>query len=211
RGYGSRPAVARDRAQRRPQHVSGRCGRTLGRRPWCLLRAGDAAGEPDPQLGAGRRLVRPPGAGRALLGAIARARVDDGAARAGMTLDLEAIRARFPALSSGVAFLDAPGGTQCPESVIDAVATYLRKSNANLGGAFDASRRSDALVGQARATAAGFLGCEIEEVIFGANMTTLNFTLTRAWARDARAGDEVLVTRLDHDANIAPWLELERD
>jgi len=128
-----------------------------------------------------------------------------------MIFDLETIRARFPALSSGVAFLDGPGGTQCPQSVIDAVAAYLRESNANLGGAFDASRRSDALVGRARATAAGFLGCEIEEVIFGANMTTLNFALTRAWARGARAGAEVLVTKLDHDANISPWLELERD
>jgi cysteine desulfurase family protein (TIGR01976 family) len=128
-----------------------------------------------------------------------------------MIFDLETIRARFPALSSGVAFLDGPGGTQCPQSVIDAVAAYLRESNANLGGAFDASRRSDALVGRARATAAGFLGCEIEEVIFGANMTTLNFALTRAWARDARPGVEVLVTKLDHDANISPWLELERE
>jgi cysteine desulfurase family protein (TIGR01976 family) len=128
-----------------------------------------------------------------------------------MTFDLEMIRARFPALSSGVAFLDGPGGTQCPQSVIDAVAAYLRESNANLGGAFDASRRSDSLVGQARTTAARFLGCQIEEVIFGANMTTLNFALTRAWARTARAGDEVLVTKLDHDANISPWLELERD
>jgi cysteine desulfurase family protein (TIGR01976 family) len=128
-----------------------------------------------------------------------------------MSFDLEAIRLRFPALASDVAFLDAPGGTQCPRAVIDAIAAYLRASNANLGGAFAASRRSDGLVDEAHTTAARFLGCGIAETIFGANMTTLNFMLTRAWAREARAGDEVLVTRLDHDANIAPWLELERD
>jgi cysteine desulfurase family protein (TIGR01976 family) len=128
-----------------------------------------------------------------------------------MSFDLDTIRALFPALGSGVAFLDGPGGTQCPQSVIDAIAGYLRESNANLGGAFAASRRSDELVEQARRTAAGFLNCETEETIFGANMTTLNFALTRAWGREARPGEEVLVTRLDHDANIAPWLELERD
>src|SRR5215831_4315985 len=97
-------------------------------------------------------------------------------------LDLAAVRSRFPALSSGVAFLDGPGGTQCPQSVIDAVAGYLRDSNANLGGAFEASRRSDELVEEAHATAARFLGCRNDEAIFGANMTTLNFALTRAWA-----------------------------
>jgi cysteine desulfurase family protein (TIGR01976 family) len=128
-----------------------------------------------------------------------------------MSFDVDAIRARFPALRSGVALCDGPGGTQCPQTVIDATSAYLRESNANLGGAFAASRRSDELVAHAHATAATFLGCEVEEAIFGANMTTLNFALTRAWAREARAGDEVLVTRLDHDANIAPWLELERD
>jgi len=128
-----------------------------------------------------------------------------------MSLDLEAVRARFPALRAGVAFLDAPGGTQCPQTVIDAIGGYLRESNANLGGAFAASRRSDELVAQAHSTAARFLNADVEEVILGANMTTLNFALTRAWARAERAGAEVLVTRLDHDANIAPWLELERD
>ncbi len=126
-------------------------------------------------------------------------------------LDLEAVRGRFPALASGVAFLDAPGGTQCPRSVIDAIAGYLRESNANLGGAFAASLRSDELVEQAHAAAAGFLGCSPQEVILGANMTSLNFTLTRTWARQARRGDEVLVTRLDHDGNVAPWLELAHD
>jgi cysteine desulfurase family protein (TIGR01976 family) len=128
-----------------------------------------------------------------------------------MTFDLEAIRARFPALVGGVAFLDGPGGTQCPQSVIDAIAGYLRDSNANLGGAFDASRRSDDLVEHAHAVAAGFLGCRSEEAIFGQNMTTLNFALTRALGRTLTAGDEILVTRLDHDGNIAPWLELAHD
>ena len=128
-----------------------------------------------------------------------------------MTFDLDAVRARFPALASGVAFLDAPGGTQCPQSVIDAIGDYLRESNANLGGAFAASRRSDELVERAHATAAGFLGCRPQETIFGQNMTTLNFALTRVFGRTLAAGDEILVTRLDHDGNVAPWLELAHD
>jgi cysteine desulfurase family protein (TIGR01976 family) len=128
-----------------------------------------------------------------------------------MSLDVAAVRARFPALASEVAFLDAPGGTQCPQAVIDAVAGYLRDSNANLGGAFPASRHSDELVEHAHATAARFLGCQAEETIFGQNMTTLNFTLTRVLGRTLAAGDEILVTRIDHDGNIAPWLELADD
>ncbi|HJU36127.1 MAG TPA: cysteine desulfurase-like protein [Gaiellaceae bacterium] len=121
------------------------------------------------------------------------------------------MRARFPALASGVALLDGPGGTQCPQTVLEAIAAYLRDSNANLGGAFAASRRSDELVEQAHATAARFLGCRVEETIFGQNMTTLNFALTRALARTLEEGAEILVTRLDHDGNIAPWLELAHD
>jgi cysteine desulfurase family protein (TIGR01976 family) len=127
------------------------------------------------------------------------------------TLDLAAVRALFPALASGVAFLDAPGGTQCPQPVLDAIAGYLRDSNANLGGAFAASLRSDALVEHAHETAARFLGCRAEETVFGQNMTTLNFALTRAFGRTLSAGDEILVTRLDHDGNVAPWLELAHD
>src|SRR5256714_9639225 len=126
-------------------------------------------------------------------------------------LDLEAVRAQFPALGAGVAFLDGPGGTQCPQSVIDAIAAYLRESNANLGGAFAASRRSDELVELAHETAARFLGCRPQETVFGQNMTTLNFALTRALRRTLAAGDEILVTRLDHDGNVAPWLELAHD
>ena len=126
-------------------------------------------------------------------------------------LDIDAVRARVPALESGVVFLDGPGGTQCPQSVLDAISTYLRESNANLGGAFAASRRSDELVEHAHATAAGFLGCRPAETIFGQNMTTLNFALTRTLGRTLEPGDEILVTALDHDANIAPWLELAHD
>ncbi|HET7353644.1 MAG TPA: cysteine desulfurase-like protein [Gaiellaceae bacterium] len=126
-------------------------------------------------------------------------------------LDVEAARAQFPALASGVAFLDGPGGTQCPQSVIDAIAGYLGESNANLGGAFDASRRSDELVEHAHATAARFLGCRPGETAFGPNMTMLNFALTRALGRTLFAGDEILVTRLDHDGNVSPWLELAYD
>jgi cysteine desulfurase family protein (TIGR01976 family) len=128
-----------------------------------------------------------------------------------MSLDVAAARAQFPGLDSGVAFLDAPGGTQVPQSVIDAIAGYLRESNANLGGAFAASRQSDELVRHSHETAARWLGCRPEETIFGANMTTLNFALTRALGRTLSAGDEILVTRLDHDGNVAPWLELAHD
>jgi cysteine desulfurase family protein (TIGR01976 family) len=127
------------------------------------------------------------------------------------TLELATVRARFPALSSDIAFFDGPGGTQCPQAVIDAVAGYLLESNANLGGAFAASRRSDELVERAHETAARFLGCRTGETIFGQNMTTLNFALSRAFGRTLEAGDEILVTRLDHDGNVAPWLELARD
>ncbi len=128
-----------------------------------------------------------------------------------VALDVVAVRKRFSALQSGLAFFDGPGGTQVPDEVIDAISTYLRESNANVGGDFETSRRSDALVADARLAAAGFLGCSADEVVFGANMTTLNFALSRAAARGWREGDEVVVTRLDHDANVSPWLELARD
>ncbi|MGN6430822.1 MAG: cysteine desulfurase-like protein [Gaiellaceae bacterium] len=128
-----------------------------------------------------------------------------------VALDIVAVRKRFSALQSGLAFFDGPGGTQVPDEVIDAIATYLRESNANVGGDFETSRRSDALVAGARLAGAGFLGCSADEVVFGANMTTLNFALSRAAARGWREGDEVVVTRLDHDANVSPWLELARD
>jgi len=126
-------------------------------------------------------------------------------------VDVEAIRSRFSALQVPTAFFDGPGGTQVPDTVIEAVASYLRESNANTGGPFGNSRRTDALIAQARLTAAAFLRCDPGEVAFGANMTTLNFALSRALGRTLRAGDEILCTKLDHDGNISPWLELARD
>jgi cysteine desulfurase family protein (TIGR01976 family) len=128
-----------------------------------------------------------------------------------VALDIAAVRARFSALDRPLAFLDAPGGTQTPDSVIEAMASYLRESNANLGGPFETSVRSDALIVSAHHTAARFLGCGADEVGFGQNMTTLNFALTRTLGRELRAGDEIVVTRLDHDGNISPWLELAHD
>jgi cysteine desulfurase family protein (TIGR01976 family) len=128
-----------------------------------------------------------------------------------VALDVDAVRARFSALRGPTALFDGPGGTQCPDSVIDAIAGYLRESNANLGGPFGSSRRSDALLVQAHLAAADFLRCEPGEAIFGQNMTTLNFMLTRTLGRTLDAGDEILVTRLDHDGNVAPWLELAHD
>jgi cysteine desulfurase family protein (TIGR01976 family) len=122
-----------------------------------------------------------------------------------------AVRRRYSALSGDTVFFDAPGGTQVPDEVIGAIAAYLRESNANLGGVFERSRRSDLLVGEARRAAACFLGCGAEEVVFGANMTTLNFALSRSLGRELSAGDEIVVTRLDHDGNVAPWLELAHD
>jgi cysteine desulfurase family protein (TIGR01976 family) len=128
-----------------------------------------------------------------------------------VAFDVAAVRARFSALDRPTAFLDGPGGTQVPDSVIDAMTSYLRDSNANLGGSFETSRRSDELVLRAHEKAALFLGCSSAEVGFGPNMTTLNFTLSRTLGRALRAGDEIVVTSLDHDANVAPWLELARD
>jgi cysteine desulfurase family protein (TIGR01976 family) len=128
-----------------------------------------------------------------------------------VAFDVAAVRARFAALQRPTAFFDGPGGTQTPDSVIDAVASYLREANANLGGPFETSLRSDQVVDAARDAAARFLGASPSEVGFGQNMTTLNFALTRSVGRDLSAGDEIVVTRLDHDANVSPWLELAGD
>jgi cysteine desulfurase family protein (TIGR01976 family) len=128
-----------------------------------------------------------------------------------VALDVAAVRARFPALSAGTVFLDGPGGTQVPDSVIEAIARCLREANANLGGPFATSRRAEEIVADAHEAAARFLGASADEVGFGANMTSLNFALSRALARELGAGDEILVTRLDHDGNVAPWLELASD
>jgi cysteine desulfurase family protein (TIGR01976 family) len=126
-------------------------------------------------------------------------------------LDVTAVRARYTALQRPLAFFDGPGGTQCPDEVIDAIAGYLRESNANVGGPFETSRRTDQLIAHAHTRAADFLRCDAAEVAFGPSMTGLNFLLTRAFARTLGKGDEVVVTKLDHDANVAPWLELEHD
>src|SRR3954447_16709081 len=128
-----------------------------------------------------------------------------------LALDVAAARARFSALESDLAFFDGPGGTQVPDEVIDAIATYLRESNANVSGPYETSRRTEELVERSHATAGRFLGCSPEDVAFGANMTTLNFALSRTAGRLLEPGDEIVVTRLDHDANVAPWLELAHD
>ncbi len=126
-------------------------------------------------------------------------------------LDVAAVRARFSALDRPLAFFDGPGGTQCPDTVIDAITSYLRHDNANIGAPYETSMRTVELIERARDAAGRFLGCHPDEVAFGQSMTSLNFLLTRTLARTLSPGDEVLVTRLDHDANVAPWLELERD
>lgn len=131
-------------------------------------------------------------------------------------LDVLDVRRRFPALGRFVGaqpalFADAPGGTQVPGSVIEAMARYLRASNANTGGAFATSVETDELVTSARLAAADLIGGAPDEVAFGANMTTLAFGLSRALARTLRPGDELVLTALDHDANISPWLVAARD
>jgi cysteine desulfurase family protein (TIGR01976 family) len=126
-------------------------------------------------------------------------------------LDVEAVRARFSALRRPYVFFDGPAGTQVPDEVIDAIAGYLRNSNANIGGQFETSRRTAELVESAHETAGRFLGCSADEAIFGPSMTNLNFMLTRTVGRELREGDEIVTTRLDHDANVAPWLELAHD
>jgi len=126
-------------------------------------------------------------------------------------LDVDAIRDRFSSLRQGFAFLDAPGGTQVPDEVGDAIARALRESSANLGAGYATSIRVGQILEEAEGKAARFLGCEPREVTFGANMTTLNFALSRTAAREFRAGDEILVSCLDHDAGVAPWLEIAHD
>jgi cysteine desulfurase family protein (TIGR01976 family) len=126
-------------------------------------------------------------------------------------IDVDAIRSRFPALAARAAYFDGPGGSQVPQAVIDAMTGYLRESNANLGGAFQTSRESDQVMERGRAAAAEFTGGEPEGIAFGANMTTLNFQLAHAVARTLEPGDEIVVTALDHDANVSPWLLVAED
>jgi len=132
-------------------------------------------------------------------------------------LDLAAVRSQFPALGlrlSGnpVVYLDNPAGTQVPLKVIDRTAEYWRTMNANHGGVFVTSERSDARIDEVRRAAATFLNANgPEEIVFGPNMTTLTFALSRAMGREFRPGDEIVVTRLEHDGNVAPWLALEEN
>jgi cysteine desulfurase family protein (TIGR01976 family) len=110
---------------------------------------------------------------------------------------------------NAAAFLDGPAGTQVPRQVMDAVQNYFLNSNANTCGAFSTSRSTDAIIASARAAMADFFNCDKEEVVFGQNMTTITFALSRAIGRELSAGDEIVVTTLDHDANVAPWRALE--
>ena len=126
-------------------------------------------------------------------------------------LDVDAIRSRFPALAARAAYFDGPGGSQVPQAVLDAMTGYLRDANANLGGAFRTSRESDEVMERGRDAAAEFTGGEPEGIAFGANMTTLNFQLAHAVARTLEPGDEIVVTALDHDANVSPWLLVAAD
>ncbi len=125
--------------------------------------------------------------------------------------DNAAVRDRFSSLGGDFVFLDAPGGTQTPDEVADAVARVYREASGNIGVPYATSQRIGAVVEAARAGAARFLGCDTEEIVFGGSMTSLNFALSRTLARTLQPSDEVLVTRLDHDANVAPWLELAHD
>jgi cysteine desulfurase family protein (TIGR01976 family) len=130
--------------------------------------------------------------------------------------ELSPLRARFPALARVVdgrpaAFLDAPGGSQVPDTVIEAMAAYLRTSNANSHGAFPTSEETDRVIEGAHLAAADLLGADPEEVIFGPNATTLLLALSRSIGRTLGPGDEVVVTRLDHDANVRPWVLAAED
>src|ERR1700722_9425671 len=129
----------------------------------------------------------------------------------GESIDVAAIRARFSSLRQGFAFLDAPGGSQVPDEVGDAIAAALREASANLGAVYATSLRVKEIFERAEANAARFLGCQPDEVIFGPNMTSLDFTLSRTAGRGFAPGDEILVSSADHDGGVAPWLELARD
>src|SRR6202795_2365950 len=132
----------------------------------------------------------------------------------GKPLDVGWVREQFPSLQTQVnghaaAFLDGPAGTQVPRQVMDAIQNYFLQDNANTCGAFATSRRNDVMICGARQALADFFNCAPDEVSFGQNMTTITFALARAIGRELDAGDEVVVTTLDHDANVAPWRALE--
>lgn len=145
---------------------------------------------------------------------VSRSNAPQTAPAAHVELDVQWVRSQFPSLKQVVnghpaAFLDAPAGTQVPQQVIDAVRDYFENSNANTCGAFATSRRTDAMIAGARSAMADFFNCDPAEVFFGPNMTTITFALARGIGRDLQPGDEVVVTTLDHDANVAPWRALE--
>lgn len=125
-------------------------------------------------------------------------------------LDVYTIRKQFPALQEmyngrPAIFFDNPGGTQVHGNVIRAMVDYLTRRNSNTHGGFETSRRTDAVIAEAHRAVADLLGCDPDEVVFGNNMTSLTFHLSRSLAREFRPGDEIVLTRLDHDANVMPW------
>ena len=129
-------------------------------------------------------------------------------------LDLTWVRSQFPSLTQKVngqpaVFLDGPGGTQVPQRVIDAISDYLALDSANTGGAYQTSRNTDRMIAEARAAMGDFLNCGADEVVFGPNMTTLTYAMSRAIGRELGPGDEIVLTLLDHDANFSPWKALE--
>ncbi len=135
-----------------------------------------------------------------------------------MSFHADAVRSLFPALNQPVSdnafpvFFDNPAGTQVPQAVIQAVTDYYTHMNANSGGAFATSQRSDAMIQATREKVTDFLNApRADEIVFGPNMTTLNFSLSRALAKTLRPGDEIVLTRMDHDANVAPWLRIAED
>lgn len=134
-----------------------------------------------------------------------------------MRYDLQAIRSRFPSLAIEDAgrpriYFDNPAGTQVPQSVVDAMRDCLIEANANLGGGFETSRRADAVLADAHAAMADFLNAASpSEIVFGQNMTTLTLHVSRSIGRTLSAGDEIIVSRMDHDANVSPWLLLAED
>ena len=134
----------------------------------------------------------------------------------GTVIATDAIRAQFPALGrrhkgTAVAYFDGPGGTQVPQAVVDAMTSYLLEHNANTHWRYPTSRETDAIIDEARRALADFLGADRSEVAFGANMTTLTFHLARGLGRGWGAADEIVITELDHHANVAPWRALERE
>ena len=129
-----------------------------------------------------------------------------------MTLNLQSIRDQFPALNRPAIFFDNPGGTQISRQSLERIVAYLRDSNANHGGQFATSRTSDAIIEQARVEMAAFLNAsQPEEIILGPNMTSLTFRLSRALAPEFKKGETIVVTRLDHDANVSPWTRMAED